>query len=266
MNDFDVSEIILKRIVAVNTVQIGDGKTFTRSLRPTYGLAMKITGKSVYVSDGKEHVSDPSHMLLLGKSSNYRWQLREKGKCIMIEFDAETTESEPLFIEFPLDETASREVVALFLSAANVWDMKKDNYALKCKAIFYKILDKATARKKHEYLPSNYKRLLDPVIDYIRSNYGNRDITDESLAAIAGTSTVYFRKIFSKTFGVPPIKYLRALRIKKATELLIGDVASISEIAEATGFGSLYNFSKAFKLQTGVSPAKYAATYFEQKT
>ena len=107
--------------------------------------------------------------------------------------------------------------------------------------------------------------MLDPVIDYIRTNYGNREITNESLAAIAGTSTVYFRKIFTKAFGVPPIKYLRSVRIKKATELLIGDVASVSEIADSTGFGSLYNFSKTFKLETGVSPREYAAAYSARK-
>lgn len=265
MNDYDVSEIILRRIVAVNTVQLGDGKVFSRTLRPAYALAMKIAGRTVYTSGGKQYVSDPTHMVMLGKSSDYRLRVEEKGKCIMIEFDAETDETEPLFAEFPLDETASREVAALFLSAANVWDMKKDNYALKCKAIFYKILDKATAHKKQEYLPSSYRRMLDPVIDYIRANYGNREITNESLAAIAGTSTVYFRKIFTKAFGVPPIKYLRSVRIKKATELLIGDVASVSEIADSTGFGSLYNFSKTFKLETGVSPREYAAAYSARK-
>ena len=136
MNDYDVSEIILRRIVAVNTVQLGDGKVFSRTLRPAYALAMKIAGRTVYTSGGKQYVSDPTHMVLLGKSSDYRLRVEEKGKCIMIEFDAETDETEPLFAEFPLDETASREVAALFLSAANVWDMKKDNYALKCKAIF----------------------------------------------------------------------------------------------------------------------------------
>ena len=103
--------------------------------------------------------------------------------------------------------------------------------------------------------------MLEPVINYIHINYTDRDITNETLAAIAGTSTVYFRKMFTKVYNVSPIKYLRKVRIKKATELLIGDAASISDIAEMSGYGSVYNFSKMFKLETGVSPSEYARAY-----
>ena len=261
MNDFDVSDIILKRIVAINTILNGEKRVFTRADRSTYALSVKIAGRTTYTVGDKKYVSDPSHMLLLGKDSRYQWQMDEKGRCVMIEFEGEVGGDPSDFVEFELTEAAAQETAALFLSAANLWDMKKDNYVLKCKSLFYRALDKATAHKKREYLPTGYRVMLDPVIDYIRANYSDHDVTNESLAAIAGTSTVYFRKIFTKAFGVSPIKYLRSVRIKKATELLIGDGASISEIAEATGYGSLYNFSKMFKLETGVSPSEYAAVY-----
>ena len=139
--------------------------------------------------------------------------------------------------------------------------MKKDNYMLKCKALFYRILDKATAPEKQQYLPSSYRHALEPVVNYIHINYSDRDITNETLAAIAGTSTVYFRKMFTKAYNVSPIRYLRSVRIKKAMELLISDAASISDIAEMAGYGSVYNFSKMFKAETGASPSEYAKAY-----
>ena len=265
MNNLDVSEIILNRIVAINTIAKNDHRVVTRNDRSTYALTMKIAGRTTYVCCGERFVSDVNNMLLVDKNARYQWHMDEKGKCVMIEFEGNVG-SEPFgFIDFTLTDTAAQEVSALFVSAANLWDMKKDNYMLKCKSIFYRILDKATAHKKQSYLPSSYKHMLEPVVNYIHANYGDPEITNDTLAAIAGTSTVYFRKIFTKTFNVSPIKYLRSVRIKKATELLIGDGSSVSEIAEATGYGSLYNFSKMFKLETGVSPREYAATYSTRK-
>ena len=216
----------------------------TRNDRSTYALTMKIAGRTTYVCGGERFVSDVNNMLLVDKNARYQWHMDEKGKCVMIEFEGNVGNEPFGFIDFTLTDTAAQEIAALFVSAANLWDMKKDNYMLKCKSIFYRILDKATAHKKQSYLPSSYKHMLEPVVNYIHANYGDPEITNDTLAAIAGTSTVYFRKIFTKAFNVSPIKYLRSVRIKKATELLIGDGSSVSEIAEATGYGSLYNFSK----------------------
>lgn len=262
MSTFDMSEMILQRIVAINTIYKNDSKTVTRNDRSTYALAMKVTGRTTYYCKGVKYISDSKNMLLLGKDARYQWHMDERGKCIMIEFEADFADKlKADFADFTLSDSAAQEVSALFMSAANLWDMKKDNYMLKCKALFYRILDKATMPEKQSYMPSSYRHMLEPVINYIHINYTDRDITNETLAAIAGTSTVYFRKMFTKVYNVSPIKYLRKVRIKKATELLIGDAASISDIAEMSGYGSVYNFSKMFKLETGVSPSEYAKAY-----
>lgn len=261
MNTPDMSELILKRIVAINTIYKNDSKTVTRNDRSTYAVTMKIAGRTTYFCKGKKYVSDVKNMLFIDKNAKYQWHMDERGKCVMIEFEADMPETQFDFADFTLSDTAAKEVSALFLSAANLWDMKKDNYMLKCKALFYRILDKATAPEKQQYLPSSYRHTLEPVVNYIHINYSDRDITNETLAAIAGTSTVYFRKMFTKAYNVSPIRYLRSVRIKKAMELLISDAASISDIAEMAGYGSVYNFSKMFKAETGASPSEYAKAY-----
>ena len=91
----------------------------------------------------------------------------------------------------------------------------------------------------------------------MHKNYSDVSISNDSLAALCGVSTVYFRKLFTAAYGIPPMRYLKNVRINKAKELLIGDADSISAISENTGFGSVYAFSKAFKAETGVSPSGY---------
>ena len=135
--------------------------------------------------------------------------------------------------------------------------MKKPNYTLKCKSLFYRILYKAAAVNENRYVAKKTKDLLLPALEYIHKNYSDADVSNDSLADLCGVSTVYFRKLFTAAYGIPPMRYLKNVRINKAKELLIGDADSISAIAENTGFGSVYAFSKAFKAETGVSPSGY---------
>ena len=48
----------------------------------------------------------------------------------------------------------------------------------------------------------------------------NKTITNDELAAVAGMSTVYFRKLFTSIMGVSPITYVHQFRTEKAKEML----------------------------------------------
>ena len=127
--------------------------------------------------------------------------------------------------------------------------------------MFYRILDKLDYGPESRYIPQVTKNILTPAINYIHMNYSDPNITNESLADLAGISCVYFRKLFTKAYGDSPIRYLRKIRIGKAKELLIGETSSVSDIAEMVGYPNVYAFSRVFKAETGLSP-----TIYTQKT
>jgi len=77
------------------------------------------------------------------------------------------------------------------------------------------------------------------------------------LAREVGMSYSQFRQLFKKHFGDSPGKYLRKVRIQRARDLLLISSASLQEIADATGFSSVYYFSKAFKDEIGRPPGTY---------
>ena len=64
---------------------------------------------------------------------------------------------------------------------------------------------------------------------------------------MSNISTVYFRKLFTKTFGISPIKYLKKIRMQKAKELLMADSGSISDIARLTGFTKVFKAENGFR-------------------
>ena len=87
------------------------------------------------------------------------------------------------------------------------------------------------------------------------------DLTVTKIAKMLNLERSYFSTVFRKTFGVSPQTYLSNYRLEKAAELLLADDASITDIAYATGYSGVINFSRMFKRRYHVSPSEYRAMY-----
>jgi len=68
-----------------------------------------------------------------------------------------------------------------------------------------------------------------------------------------------FRKAFKKITGESPNQYHLNLRLIRAKNLLLTTNLNINEVADQTGFESVFYFSKLFKIKNGVSPKYYRA-------
>ena len=73
----------------------------------------------------------------------------------------------------------------------------------------------------------------------------------------------YFRKMFKKYTGVPPVQYHLDLKILRAKEMLLSTDKIIKEISYELGFQSIYYFSRVFKKKLGVSPSEIRKTVSE---
>ena len=71
-------------------------------------------------------------------------------------------------------------------------------------------------------------------------------------------SETYFRRIFSKNFGISPIRFINNLKIDRARELLASGLYTISNVAELSGFHDESYFSREFKKHSGKTPKEYA--------
>ncbi len=73
-------------------------------------------------------------------------------------------------------------------------------------------------------------------------------------ASVSGFNMNYFSSLFHKVTGKTYKEYLNNLKLEYAKKLVLSGHLTISEVCFASGFNSLPNFLKNFKLRYGISP------------
>ena len=104
--------------------------------------------------------------------------------------------------------------------------------------------------------PHKPDEIAEMVQEYIHNHY----MSTLDLGEIAdkfGFSISYLSKIFVKTIGKSPSKYIRDHRIRIAKQLLRNPGLSIAGIGIKVGYLDQFHFSKVFKQATGMSPKDY---------
>jgi AraC-like DNA-binding protein len=95
--------------------------------------------------------------------------------------------------------------------------------------------------------------IVTSAIDIIHGNYS--DISSKQLAKYLNINESYFIRTFTKTMGISPMKYIRAVRVTYGKELIKSGM-SISEAAELCGYSSQSAFYNATKAEFKVSPSE----------
>ncbi|MFY0626833.1 MAG: response regulator [Reichenbachiella sp.] len=101
------------------------------------------------------------------------------------------------------------------------------------------------------------KKFIEDAIKIIEENIDQEQFGVEVLGKeLALSRTHLFRKFKSLT-GIAPNDYIRQIRLKKASQLILEGNHSISEIGYMVGFKTPANFSTSFKSFFGKSPNNY---------
>lgn len=79
----------------------------------------------------------------------------------------------------------------------------------------------------------------------------------DNLAAVAGLSSSHLFAVTRKFYGKKPMEIVRNMRLARAAELLQFSNATLTDIAEKSGYDSPYSFSRAFKRMYNLSPGSY---------
>jgi len=98
---------------------------------------------------------------------------------------------------------------------------------------------------------------VEKAIEFMGLNF-SRHLALSEIAEGAGVSPSHLEHLFKKKVGCSIMTYLQDFRIQRAKKLLLESRFNISQIAEQTGYSSIYLFSRRFKEVLSVSPTCYA--------
>jgi len=92
----------------------------------------------------------------------------------------------------------------------------------------------------------------------------DQPLTLDDLATASHLSTRTLARRFDSAFGMSPLRWLIAQRVRRAQELLESGDETVDRVAERAGFGTAANLRKHFARACGVSPSAYRRTFRAQ--
>jgi AraC-like DNA-binding protein len=94
------------------------------------------------------------------------------------------------------------------------------------------------------------------VTQYVQDNL-HRDLRLAELSGLVHMSPYHFARIFKRSTGVSPHRFLIRRRVEQASALLASQTLAIAEIARSVGFRTPSHFTTTFRRVTGITPSVY---------
>ena len=94
------------------------------------------------------------------------------------------------------------------------------------------------------------------VVQYCSNNF-TKDLSLSMLENELHLSKYYISHLFGDKLGIRFNDYVNSLRLSEACRMLRTTNMSITEISDASGFGTLRTFNRSFIKQLGTSPSEY---------
>src|SRR6185369_8107595 len=98
------------------------------------------------------------------------------------------------------------------------------------------------------------------VLDHIKANLHRRLVLPD-LGRLVGLSRSRLCQEFKTEMGVPVGRYIKALKMQKACDLLASTSLSMKEIGAAVGMRDQSHFSRDFKRTYDLTPLQYRAQF-----
>lgn len=176
-------------------------------------------------------------------------ELREEDLLSPVVLIDEPSLNEPFFLG------EMYKLTELFLRLEAILSHKIVYYEREASALLETVLLECLRARRLGALPRG-RSSVGAVLDYLHKHYATR-LCNRDVAEALGYHPNYVSELVKRATGLSLHRYLTAVRIRRAVELLEEGELSVGEIAEACGFCDIYHFSRTFKGVTGAPPTRY---------
>ncbi|AHG92957.1 Helix-turn-helix, AraC domain-containing protein (plasmid) [Gemmatirosa kalamazoonensis] len=112
-------------------------------------------------------------------------------------------------------------------------------------------------RGRADGAPTDVMRRIARTAERVEAEFA-RPLALRDLAGTAGMSPYHFARVFRRLTGLPPHRYVMAVRLREAVRRLDAGM-SVTATCYAVGFASLSHFVTTFRRRFGVSPSALPA-------
>jgi len=121
---------------------------------------------------------------------------------------------------------------------------------------FFEKLTVEICDKINETKQANHEELVEKIKLYIDNFYMDHNINVYAISSAFGLSRAYVSKIFKEYAGDSILESIHKRRIEQAV-VLLGEGASVNEVAEKVGYVNSSVFIRTFKKYKGVTPSQF---------
>ena len=198
--------------------------------------------------DGGYIMADSTHPVFIPEGLAYKNECLEDAKSLVFNFHTVKSYAEPAALSSVSHRFATEKYEGIeraLLSNTPENKMK----------VFSELYELAAALFASSDKLSSSDVIVNKAAEYIRTNYGLRELSVEMVARECFVSEVYLRKLFAVKLNTTPFKYITEVRMKHARNLA-REKLPINEIASLVGYSDIYQFSRAYKKHFGYSPSE----------
>jgi AraC-like DNA-binding protein len=147
------------------------------------------------------------------------------------------------------------EIIDTYYKIFNYVIQERPGYQQVSAGMVMKLLGYIVSMDKQKgFTGKRVEKIIQNACFTIRENV-DKEVNFQLFAQKNNIGYSYFRKMFKRYTGVPPVQYHLDLKVLRAKEMLLHSDRSIKEISYQLGFQSVYYFSRLFKTKLGVSPS-----------
>ncbi|HET9711787.1 MAG TPA: helix-turn-helix transcriptional regulator [Pyrinomonadaceae bacterium] len=107
-----------------------------------------------------------------------------------------------------------------------------------------------------EVTVASHRRAVERVITSARERLCE-PISLHDMSRVAYLSAFHFNRVFHQITGLPPAKFISAMRLDEAKRLLLNTSMSITDISFEVGYNSLSTFTRRFTQRVGLGPREF---------
>ncbi len=217
--------------------------------RPFHALSFRLKGDATFIHNDKRIYANSNDVVFVPKGIQYTLDHGSE-HLYVVHFDTEETLPDEISVIHPHNASL---IKGAFSSLYTSWLSAKTSKRYNTYADFYRILSELALSDEHSANNVEDDKLTF-ISNYIHAHFRENSLSIAALSELFGTSESYFRRAFTARFSISPLKYINALRLEYARELLHSGYYSVEEVSEMSGFRDVKYFARFIKSETGFSP------------